>query len=146
MPLNLSGLQADLVALFTEPPATEAECIQAWTNAARAYTSTIFPVVSGPVQNAAKLPFAAALAGMSLPGAAVAKLSAAFTAYTGALLLGMPPGSPPALAPATPLSVSLTAVLGVPYTEHTAAAAVVAATIDAWFRTGIAAAGAGPWA
>lgn len=133
MPLNASGLQADLQSLFASPGDLIA-VRNAWADAIRSYTTAIVPAVPAPAQDAARTALFAALSGLNTPNQAVTVLSSGLTAYAGSLAAGMaPPGTPPPL----PLSTTLAPVAAVPYTSHAAAASAWASVIDAWFRTGL---------
>lgn len=140
MALNTAGLISDLEAFFANPGSMD-DVRSSWASIIRDYTNAISPAVPAPTQDAAAGALEAALVGLNAPGAAVGVISAALASYALTLAGGMvPPGVPPS----APLSATLTAVAAVLYPTHAAAASAWGSTIDAWFRTGVAGAGAPP--
>lgn len=131
MPLNTAGLQSDLEALFSAPPATAAECAQAWSDAFSAYASGVVPA-STTVAAAAAAMVAPLTSAFQSPAAAAA-FDGACTTFAAAVAAGMLPaftGTPP------PLPLGIASLLGATQPTHAAAAAAFAALIDAWMRTG----------
>ena len=141
MPLDTAGLLVDLEGFFANPGETMPEVQERWAEIIRTYTNGIAPAVPGATQDAAAATLETALAGLAAPGAAVGVLSVALTAYAATLAGGM---APPGIPPAIPLATTLAPVAVVLYPTHAAAASTWAGVIDAWFRTGTAAAGAPP--
>jgi len=131
MPLNLPGLTADLTSLFENPPATEAECAQAWSNALLSYAAAITP--PSTTVTAAANALTGALSGMSTPNAALAIFSAALSTFATTIGSGMTPTGTP---PATPILVALQAAWGSNTDSAATAAASTANAIDSWLRTG----------
>jgi hypothetical protein len=130
MPLDKPELKSQLEDLFSNPPATEAECAAALGVAMGAYAAAIVPASTTVSVAAAAIP--AALAGMSAPGAALAKLESALAAF--ALAVG---GGMGAFVPTPPPGpVGFATLVGFPGT-HSAAAQAFADLIDTWMRTGL---------
>lgn len=133
MPLNLASLQSSLEELFSHPPATGAECAQAWADAVNGYAAAIVPPSTTVAAGIPTLASALQTA-FSSPSAA-AGFDAAFAAFATTVASGMLPtftGVPP------PAPLNIAAQLTVPQETHAAAAAAFAALLDAWFRTGTA--------
>ena len=133
MPLVLAALQSDLEALFAAPPATIAQCAQAWADATSSYASAIVPPSTTVAAAGATLSTALAAA-FALPSAAAA-MDAAFLAFATAVGLGMAGYTP--VPPPAPLGVAAQ-IAGPKPTTHAAAATAFATLIDTWMRTGTA--------
>lgn len=140
MPLNPAGLTASLTSLFADP-GDDAQVRAGWADAIRSYTTGIAPPVPSGVQDGARAALEAALAGLDAPGQAVAVLSLALVTYAASLAAGM---APPGVPPPVPIAATLAPVAATLYLDHASAAAAWATAIDAWFRTGLAGAGAPP--
>lgn len=132
MPLALSALQSGIENVAANPPATAAQCAQAWADAVQAYAAGIVPPSATVAAAAAAL--AGGLASAFQSPAAAPGMEAAFAAFAGSLGGGMagyvptPPAGPVGFAdqfagPAPP--------------SHAAAASAVAGRIDTWLRTGL---------
>jgi hypothetical protein len=131
MPLNPSGLQSALESLFADPPPSAAECAQAWSDAVASYAAGLIPT-STTVSAAAAALTGALQSAFEAPSAAAA-FDAAFTVFAATVAAGQLPlftGAPPP----TPLGIA--ALLSVPQETHADAAAVFAALLDGWMRTG----------
>lgn len=133
MPLNPASLQSDLQTLFEDPPATAADCAQAWASAIQGYASGIVPP-STTVATAASALVASLQSAFESPSAASAfdAALATFAATTGAGMLPLYTGTPPA----APLNVA--SLLSTTRDTHAQAAADFTTLIDAWMKTGIA--------
>ncbi len=133
MPLDPAGLESSLESLFSEPPATAAECAQAWADAMNAYAADIVPPSTTIAAAAASL-VGALQSAFESPSAA-AGVDAAFAAFATSVGGGMLPtftGTPPS----EPLNVA--SFLGTSRSTHAQAAADFATLVDAWMKTGIA--------
>lgn len=133
MPLNPTGLQSDLEALFAEPPTTRAACAQAWADAVQAYASGLVPPSAAVASAAATL--ASSLESAFAAPAAAAPFDAAFTSFAATVAGGQAPtftGVPP------PAPLGIAALLAVEQATHAAAAAAFASLIDTWAKTGTA--------
>lgn len=131
MALNPTTLQSSLEALFAEPPATAAECAQAWADAVESYASGIVPA-STTVSAAAAAMVGALEAAFASPSAAPA-FDAAFATFATAVAAGQLPtftGTPP------PAPLNVASLLALTQPTHAAAAAAFTTLIDLWFRTG----------
>jgi len=131
MPLNPSGLQSSLESLFASPPASAAECAQAWADAVGSYAAGIIPA-STTVAAAAAALVAPLQSAFGSPSAASA-FDAAFTTFGAMVAAGQLPlftGLPP------PAPLGIATLFASPQPTHAAAAAAFAALIDAWSRTG----------
>jgi len=131
MPLNIAALQSGLESAFASPPATVAECAQAWADAVQSWASGILP--ASTTVSAAAAALSGALASAFSSPAAIPGLEAAFATFAGSVGLGMagyvpvPPPSP----------VGFAAQFGGPHPPtHAAAAQAIAGLLDAWMRTG----------
>lgn len=131
MPLNPASLQSDLESLFSAPPATAADCAQAWANAIQGYAASIIPPSTTVAAGIPALSSALASA-FSSPSAAPG-FDAAFASFAGTVAGGMAPtftGVPPV----APLNIA--GQLAILQSSHAAAAAAFASLLDMWFRTG----------
>jgi hypothetical protein len=131
MPLNLSTLQSALETLFGAPPATAAECAQAWADAVGSYAAAIVP--ASTTVSAAAEALAAPLQSAFESSAAAQAFDAAFTSFAATLAAGMAPafaGVPP------PAPLGVAAQLSVTQDTHAAGASAFAALIDTWMKTG----------
>lgn len=131
MPLNPASLQSSLESLFAHPPASGAECAQAWANAIQDYAAAIVPVSTtvAAAAPALKSELEAAFASSS----AATGFDGAFANFAAAVAVGMLPafaGTPP------PSPLNIAGQLDIPQPTHAAAAAAFTALIDAWFHTG----------
>src|SRR5688572_19061580 len=117
MPLNVAGLQTDLEALFADPPASAAECAQAWGDAVSAYASGVIPASTTVAAGAAAL--TSSLAGAFATPAAAGAFDAAFTTFGATVGAGMLPAFA-AVPPPAPLGIA--ALLSVTQVSHAAAA------------------------
>lgn len=131
MPLDPASLQSDLESLFANPPASGADCAQAWADAVESYATAIVPASTTVASGIPTL--ASALAAAFSSPSAASGFDAAFTAFATTVAAGMLPAFT-GVPPAAPLNVA--AQLAVPQETHAAAAAAFAALIDGWFRTG----------
>ena len=162
-------LLTDAIRTFTDPdfgsfagfPQNDAEAATAWATAIDTYTGGGLTITPPSLAGAAAFTaMQTGLAGLSLPGAAVALFDASFTAYAGALALGMIQGAvsaatPPPTTVSVPLfptpvpSIPALFVLGVGGADAATQAAAMANIIDVWFRRGTFVSGGGspaPWA
>lgn len=140
MPLNLPSLQADLATTFGSGGDEPQKALD-WSNAIRTYTTAILFAVLPADQDAARVVLQAGLAGFNAPNAAAGVLDAALSVYVATLAVKMVANGATAAVPPVPgtLAPLLTATFAANTTgllTPTAAAAAVAATLDAWFRTG----------
>jgi hypothetical protein len=133
MPLNAAGLQSDLEALFAEPPATAAECAQAWADAAEAWASGIVP--PSTTVSAAKAALAASLGGAFATPAAAPLMETAFLTFATAVGLGMAGYAP--VPPPAPIGLAVQFAGPKPPT-HAAAAQQIGSLLDLWMKTGTA--------
>lgn len=145
MPLNASGLESDLEALFAAPPATVAECADAWAAAVGSYASGVVPA-SASVAAAQAALSSALLSAFQSPSAA-APMDAAFTSFATTVGAGMAPAF---VATPPPSPVGIATLSAPPYPEtHAAAASKYATAIDTWMKTGTATPSGGgapvPW-
>lgn len=145
MPLNAPGLQADLESLFADPPATTAECGQAWADAVGAYASGIVP--ASTTVAAAQATLAGALTSAFDSGDAASPMDAAFTAFATTVGTGMAPAF---VAAPPPSPVGFATLFAPPFPgTHAEAASKFATAIDTWCRTGTATPSGGgapvPW-
>lgn len=132
MPLNVSQLSSDLEEVAKNPGATIPECAHAWADAIKNYAAALVP--PSTTVSAAAATLEGALAGAFASVAAPA-MELAFTAFGLMLASGMLPafvGAPPA-GP-----VGFAALFATFPPTHQAAAAGVAAAIDAWMKRGAA--------
>lgn len=145
MPLDAPGLEADLEELFAEPPATVAECADAWAAAVGAYASGVVP--ASATVAAAQAALAGALLSAFQTPAAAAPMEAAFTAFATTVGAGMAPAF---VATPPPSPVGIATLSAPPHPEtHAAAANKYATAIDVWMKTGTATPSVGgapvPW-
>jgi len=134
MPLLPPTLASALADVAASPPATAAECAQAWADAVESYASAIVP--PSTTSAAAGSALAGALVAAFAPPDASAAMSAAFTAFAAALGLGMAPAFV-AVPPPTPIDFATQFANPKPST-HAAAGLALATLIDTWMRTGTA--------
>jgi hypothetical protein len=145
MPLSAPGLQSDLESLFASPPATVAECGQAWADAVGAYASGVVP--ASTTVSAAQATLAGALASAFGTEDAASPMDAAFQAFATTVGTGMAPAF---VATPPPSPVGFATLFAPPFPEtHAAAAQKYATAIDTWARTGTATPSGGgapvPW-
>lgn len=133
MPLNLPGLQSALESLFANPPPSAAQCALAWSDAVGSYAADILPT-STTVTAAASAMTAPLQSAFESPSAASA-FDEAFASFATMVAAGQLPlftGAPPT----TPLGIA--SLLSGSQETHADAAAVFAALIDTWLKTGTA--------
>jgi len=133
MPLLPAGLSSDLEGIAADPPATAAECAQAWADAMEAYAAGIIP--ASTTASAAAATLATALAGAFGARPAAALLETAFLAFAttvGGGMAGFTPTPPPA-----PVGFAVL-FAGPNASTHAAGAAAMSGIIDTWMRTGTA--------
>jgi hypothetical protein len=134
MPLNPTGLETDLLALFSNPPATRSACAQEWADAMQAYASGVIPA-STTVAAAAAVLKTSLEAAFALPAAGAA-VDTAFQVFAATVGTGMLPGwvaTPPPAPPGFP------AQLASPHpATHALAATAFKNLIDVWMKTGTA--------
>jgi hypothetical protein len=131
MPLNPSGLQSALESLFADPPPSAAECAQAWSDAVASYAAGVIPASTTVAAAAAALTAPLQSAFGSASGAPA--FDAAFTSFAVTVAAGMLPlftGVPP------PAPLGIASLLSVSQETHADAAAVFAALLDTWLKTG----------
>jgi hypothetical protein len=133
MPLNTAGLTSDLESLFAEPPATAAECAQAWADAAEAWASGIVP--PSATVAAASVTLAGALTGAFATPAAAPLMDTAFLTFATAVGIGMAGYAP--VPPVAPIGFAPQFAGPKPET-HAAAAQQLASLLDVWMKTGTA--------
>lgn len=133
MPLNLGALQSGIANVAAAPPATAAECAQAWAQAVTAYAAGIVPL-SGAVASA-EATLASGLSSAFGSPAAAPGMETAFSAWAASVGAGM--AGFVSVPPPAPVGFAALFAAGHPPT-HAAAAANVAAAIDTWARTGTA--------
>ena len=134
MPLVAATLEADLEALFAEPPGTTAECAQAWGDAASSYASGVVPP-STTVAAAAATLAGALTSAFAAPNAAT-PMDAAFTAFATTVGAGMAPAF---VAAPPPSPVGFATLFAPPFPEtHAEAANKFATALDVWMKTGTA--------
>lgn len=131
MPLNAAGLKDALQNEFTSPPATSAECAQAWADAMSSYASGIIPP-SATVSAAAATLAGALTTAFSSPAAAPG-MEAAFSAFAVSVGGGMVGFTP--VPPSAPVGFALQFAGPKPLT-HPDAAQAIASLIDGWMKTG----------
>jgi hypothetical protein len=145
MPLALPALQAGLQNAFAEPPATVAQCAQAWADAVQAYAAAVVPP-SPQVASAAATLATALQSAFSAPDAAPG-MESAFTNFALTVGAGMAPAFV-AVPPPGPVGFPQQFAGPKPAT-HAAAAQAIATLIDTWMKTGSATPAAGgppvPW-
>lgn len=139
MALDDGGLESALEAICEAPPATAAECAQAWADAMEAYASGIVPA-STTVSAAAATLAGALTTAFGSPAAAPGMESAfaAFATTVGSGMVGYVPTPPPA-----PVGFA-TQFAGPKPETHADAASAIAGLIHAWMTTGIATLAAPP--
>jgi len=131
MPLNPVALQSALESLFADPPSTAAGCAQGWADAVGSYAAGLLP--TSTTIPAAKAALAAALQSAFESSSAGSSVDDAFATFAATVAAGMLPlftGAPPT----TPLGI--VATLSGARETHADAAAVFAALIDGWLKTG----------
>jgi hypothetical protein len=133
MPLNAAGLTSDLEELFADPPATAAECAQAWADAAEAWASGIVP--PSTTVSASKAALAASLASAFATPAAAPLMETAFLTFATAVGLGMAGYAP--VPPPAPIGLPAQFAGPKPPT-HADAAQQIGSLIDTWMKTGTA--------
>ena len=117
---------------FIRFPKDDPDTADLWSNAIFTYAAKITtPPFLPPGHLAGKEAFKAAMAGASLPGAAIAILPLALAAYAGALA-----GTGAAFGASPPPAPFVTPVIP-PNTNAQASATTMATAIDTWFKTGI---------
>ena len=145
MPLAPSGLSSALEGIAANPPASVAECAQAWADAVGNYASGVVP--PSLTVAAAKATLASALASAFAAPAAAPLMETAFTAFAATVSGGMAPafvGTPP------PAPVGFASQFAGPKpATHAAAGAALSSLIDTWMKTGTATPSGGgapsPW-
>jgi hypothetical protein len=131
MPLDLSGLKANLASLGETPPATLAAAAQAWADAMASYAAGIIPA-SATVSAAATTLAGALVTAFGAPAAAPG-MESAFAAFAGTVGVGMAGFT--AVPPPAP--VGFAAQFAGPYPEtHDEAGDQIGTLIDTWMKTG----------
>lgn len=133
MPLSPSTLQSQLESLFSAPPASFAECGQAWADAIGAYASGVVP--PSATVSTAKTTLAGALTAAFASGAAPPLMETAFLAFGATVGLGMVPLI--AVPPAVPVGL-VSQFAGPQPNTHAEAATQISNLIHVWMSTGIA--------
>ncbi len=131
MAVDKSGLDADLLAFFSDPPLPTDECATAWADAMGAYAAGVVPPSTTVVAATATLEGAveSALNGVTTP----VDMDTAFQAFAVTVFGGMPP-PPPAKIPA-PVGILFATPLATPSLTHAAGATKFADFIDTWFTS-----------
>ena len=137
MSLDPSGLEIDLEALASSPPATTALCATAWADAMEAYAVDVIPTCSTVAAAAAALDAALLTAfGNTTAAATAAAMEAAFAAFAVTVGAGMLPAY---VATVPPVPVGFAALFAPPFPgTHAAAAEGMKDAIDAWMTAGTA--------
>jgi len=133
MPLAVPALQSALEQLAAHPPATSAQCAQAWANAMQSYAAGIVP--ASVTVAAASATLAGALTSAFGAPAAAPGMESAFAAFAVTVGGGMA-GFVPTL-PAGPVGFAAQFSGPKPAT-HVAAAQALANRIHTWMSTGVA--------
>jgi hypothetical protein len=133
MPLALPALQNGIQSVAANPPATVAQCAQAWADAVQSYAAGVVPASTTVAAAAATLSGALASA-FSSPAAAPA-MDAAFAAFGATVGVGMAAAGFAAVPPAAPVGFGPQFAGPKPET-HAEAAQQIAALIDTWMKTG----------
>lgn len=140
MTLNASALKTQLETLSANPPATIADCANAWGDAMNAYATAVLPPSTTVAAATATLKTALAAA-FALPAAAPS-MTSAFTAFATTVAAGMSPafvGAPP------PAPLGFAAQFALPFpATHADAANALGNIIHAWMVTGTATPPVGP--
>lgn len=131
MPLNPTALEAGLLAVASSPPATAANCAQAWANAAIAHASAIVPPSTTVASAGSAL--ATALSAAFATTNAAPLMETAFATFAAAVGAGM--AGYVATPPAGTVGFAIEFADPLPST-HADAAENVAQIIDSWMRTG----------
>ena len=131
MSVDKSGLDADLLAFFSDPPLPVGECATAWADAMGAYAAGVVPLSITVVAATAALETAVASA-LAQPVAAPA-MDTAFQAFAVTIFGGMPP-PPPAKIPA-PTGIAFATPLASPSAPHALGASKFADFLDTWFTS-----------
>jgi hypothetical protein len=145
MPLLPPTLASALADVAASPPATAAECAQAWADAVQSYAAAVVP--PSTTAAAAGSALAGALVAGFAPPDASAAMSAAFTAFAATLGGGMAPAFV-AVPPPSPCDFA-SLFAGPKPATHAEAGLAIATLIDTWMRTGTATPASGgaavPW-
>lgn len=135
MPLVAASLANALQSEFAAPPATSAQCAQAWADAVSSYAAAIVP--PSTTVSAAASALAGALAGAFASPAAAPGMESAFAAFAASVGAGMAAAGFSAVPPPAPVGFAQQFAGAKPET-HTQAAQAIATLIDTWMRTGVA--------
>lgn len=133
MALNLPALEAGLESVASSPPATSAQCAEAWADAIESYTLLVVP--TSTTVSVAAIALASDLLSAFDSGDAPPTMELAlaqFATTVGGGMAGFTATPPPG-------PVGFAAEFAPPFpATHAAAAASVGALIDTWMRTGTA--------
>ncbi len=145
MALNLAALTSGIQSVCADPADSAGGCAQAWADAMGDYAATVVPPSTTVVL--AKQALAAALAGAFASPTAAPGMESAFATFAVSVGAGMAPAFVAAPPPSPVGFASLFAQP--PPATHAAAAAALAARVQAWMVTATATPAAGgapiPW-
>lgn len=135
MPLALPALQSDLQSCFASPPATIAQCAQAWADAVQSYASGVVP--ASTTVSAAAATLSGALASAFASTSAPPLMETAFAAFALTVAGGMVAAGFAGVPPPAPVGF-VAQFAGPKPGTHADAAQQIAARIDAWMKLGTA--------
>lgn len=135
MPLSAPTLISQLQSLATSPPATTAQCAQAWADAMQAYAAAIIP--ASTTVSAAASALSSSLVGAFNAPLAAPGMEVAFTSFAATVGAGMAAAGFAPVPPVTPVGF-VTLFAGPKPATHADAAQQIGSQIDTWMKTGVA--------